>query len=121
MTFIEKLDPRIAYLLTAGLTWLLVWAWRRFLPKLWDAVTQKGAALQQLPALVLSALLSTAPAMGKPLWEAVQQILISTTLGWLGATGFHVMAKDNPMVPYDGARKALGRPPVPTSTPDVPR
>lgn len=112
MSFVELLDPKIVYLLVAGLTWFIVWAWRRWLPGLWDAVTKKGAALQQLPALVLAALLSTAPALGKPLWEAVQQVLISTALGWLGSTGFHVVAKDIPALPYDGARKALGRPPV---------
>lgn len=112
MTFVEKLDPKIVYLAVTGLTWLLVWAWRKSLPGLWDTVTRKGAALQQLPALVLAALLSTAPAMGKPLWEAVQQVLISTVLGWLGSTGFHVAMKDIPIVPYDGARKQLGRAPV---------
>lgn len=117
MEFVEHLDPKIAYLVVAGLTWLLVWLWRRFLPGAWDAVTRRGAALQQLPALVLSALLSTAPALGKPLWEAVQQVVISTVLGWLTATGFHVALKDNPVVPYDGARKPLGRPPVEPSPP----
>ena len=120
MDFIEKLDPKIAYLAVAGLTFLLVWAWRRFLPGLWDTVTRKGAALQQLPALVLAALLSTAPALGKPLWEAVQQVVISTVLGWLSSTGFHVAMKDIPAVPYDGARKALGRPPVEPTPPAVP-
>lgn len=119
MSFIEHIDPRIAYLLVAGLTWLLIWAWRRWLPGLWDTVTKKGAALQQLPVLILSALLSTAPALGKPLVEAVQQIVISTALGWLSSMGFHVMLKDNPALPYDGARKALGRPPVPPSPPAV--
>jgi hypothetical protein len=112
MTFLEHLDPKVVYLVVAGLTWLLVWAWRKFLPGLWDAVTKKGAALQQLPALILSALLSAAPALGKPLWEAVQQVVIGTVLGWIGSTGFHVIVKDNPAVPYDGARKQLGRPPV---------
>ncbi|MES2339285.1 MAG: hypothetical protein V4537_14420 [Pseudomonadota bacterium] len=120
MTFLEHLDPKVAYLAVAGLTFLLVWAWRRFLPGLWDAVTKKGAALQQLPAVVLAALLSTAPALGKPLWEAVQQVIISTVLGWLSATGFHVFAKDVPVIPYDGARKALGRPPVEAQPPGEP-
>jgi hypothetical protein len=117
MHFIEQLDPKIAYLLVAGLTWLLVWAWRRWLPGLWDTVTRKGAALQQLPALVLSALLSTAPALGKPLWEAVQQIVISTAMGWFSSMGLHVAMKDIPALPYDGARKALGRPPVTPAEP----
>lgn len=117
MSHIMNIDPKAIYLLVAGLTWLIVWAWRRWLPGLWDTVTQKGAALQQLPALVLSALLSTAPALGKPLWEAVQQIVISTAMGWFSSMGLHVALKDNPAVPYDGARKALGRAPVPPPTP----
>ncbi len=112
MNLLQHLDPKVVYLAVAGLTWLLVFAWRKFLPGLWDAVTRKGAALQQLPALVLAALLSAAPALGKPLWEAVQQILVSTALGWLSSTGFHVAMKDIPILPYDGARKQLGRPPI---------
>ena len=120
MTFLQQLDPRVAYGAVAGLTFLIVWAWRRFLPGLWDAVTKRGAALQQLPGLVLSALLSTAPALGKPLFQAVQEILISTAFGWIGASGVHVLMKDNPAVPYDGARKALGRPPIAPSPPPSP-
>ena len=113
MQFLQKLDPKIVYLAVAGLTWLIVWAWRRYLPKVWDAVTKKGPVLQQLPAIVLSALMSAAPAIGKPLAQAVQDVLISTVLGWLTASGFHFALKEAP-VPYDGARKALGRPPEKT-------
>jgi hypothetical protein len=101
--FLESLDPRAWYLASAGIVWLVTWIWRRFLPGLWALATAKGPALTQLPVIVLGALISAAPAIGKPLWALVQETIVGAILSAVSAQGVHAALKALP-VPYDGAQ-----------------
>lgn len=116
---VQSTNPVLFYGVVAGLTFLLVWAWRRFFPNAWVFVTKKSPNLQQLPALVFSALLSAAPAIGvKSIWEVVQQVLIGMFASGIGSMGIHTAMKEATFLPYQG-----GKPPAvaPQSPPDVPR
>jgi len=104
MNFIRSLDPKLFYALVAGLTWLVLYVWRRISIASWDAVTKKSPALQQLPALVLSALMSAAPAIGKGVGDVVQQVLLGVLFGGGGAALLHNLPAASPL-PYTGNRK----------------
>ena len=104
---LDGINPTLFYLAVSGVTWLLVWAWRRWLPGLWVAATKKSPTLQQLPALVLAGLMSAAPALGRPLWDVVQQVVLGAIMGALTSAGIHWSAKEIPWVPYQG-----GKPPA---------
>ena len=116
---VQATNPMLFYGAVSGATWLLIWAWRRYLPNAWVFVTKKSPNLQQLPAFILAGLMSAAPAIGvKSIWEVVQQVLIGMFASGLGSMGIHTALKETTLVPYQG-----GKPPavVPPSPPDVPR
>lgn len=109
---VQSTDPLIFYGAVAGMTWLLIWAWRRFLPNAWVFVTKKSPNLQQLPAFVLAGLMSAAPAIGvKSIWQVVQQVLIGAMASGLGSMGIHTAMKEATFLPYQG-----GKPPAVTPT-----
>jgi hypothetical protein len=110
---VQSVDPRLFYGAVAGLTWLLIWAWRRYLPNAWVAVTKKSPNLQQLPAFVLAGLIGAAPAIGaKSIWEVVQQVLISSFASGLGAMGIHTAMKEATFLPYQGGKPPAVVPPA---------
>lgn len=105
---IASIDPTLFYGMVAGLTWLIIWAWRRFLPNTWVWATKKSPNLQQLPAFVLAGLISAAPAIGiKSIWEVVQQVLIGAFASGLTSMGIHTAMKEATFVSYRG-----GKPPA---------
>lgn|SRR5262245_40718602 len=110
--YLAKLDPRLFYAAVAGLTWLLIWLWRKYLPRAWEAATRRSPTLQQLPALVLAALMSAAPAIGRPALDVVQQVVFGLIIGALPAIGLHTAMKETPLIPYTGGKPA-GPPPIP--------
>lgn len=105
MNFIRALDPKLFYALVAGVTWLVLYLWRRISIASWDAVTKKSPALQQLPALVLSALMSAMPAIGKDAVDVIQQVLLGLLFGGGGAALLHNLPAASAL-PYTGGRKA---------------
>lgn len=116
---VQTTDPMVFYGAVAGLTWLLIWAWRRFLPNAWVFVTKKSPNLQQMPAFVLAGLMSAAPAIGvKSIWQVVQQVVIGSVASGLTSIGVHTFAKEATFLPYQG-----GKPPAvaPPSPPDAQR
>lgn len=116
---VESTNPMIFYGAVAGLTWLLIWVWRRYFPNAWVFVTKKSPNLQQLPAFIFAGLISAAPVVGvKSIWEVVQQVLIGSLASGLGSMGIHTAMKEATFLPYQG-----GKPPAvaPPSPPDVPR
>jgi hypothetical protein len=120
---LKTLDPRLFYLLVAGLCFMLIWAWRRFHFSSWEAVTRHNPVLERLPALILSGLLSAAPAIGKDTWSVITEIVMGIVLGGGGATvGHHLLkAAPNKIIPYQGGAKPKdGDPPPPTLPPGPP-
>lgn len=103
---LDAIDPKVWYLATSGVIWLVTWLWRRYLPGLWATVTQRSPAFAQLPLFVLGAILNAGPALGKPLWDVVQQSLLGAVLALIGANGAHAVLKSLPG-PYDGAQKRV--------------
>lgn len=102
MKFIQTIDAKLIYALIAGIVWLVIYLWRRFSIASWEAVTKRSPFLQQLPALILSGLLSAMPAIGKDLWTALQQIALGMLFGGGGAAAVHNLLKASP-IPYTGA------------------
>ena len=105
LAFLTRLDPKLFYALVAGTTWLALYLWRRISIASWDAVTKKSPWLQQLPALILSALLSAMPAIGRGVFNVVQQVLLGMLFGGGGAALLHNLPAASPL-PYTGARPA---------------
>jgi prepilin signal peptidase PulO-like enzyme (type II secretory pathway) len=105
-TFLDNIDPKVWDLVAAGAVFLVMWLWRRLLPSLYTTVTNKSPAIAQLPIVLLGALISAAPAFGKPFWDVIQQTILGAVLSAVGAQGFHAMFKALP-VPYTGAQKQL--------------
>jgi hypothetical protein len=98
----------VFYGAVAGLTWLIIWAWRRYFPNAWVFVTKKSPNLQQLPAFILAGLMSAAPAIGvKSIWQVVQQVIIGSVASGLGSMGIHTAMKEATFLPYQG-----GKPPA---------
>lgn len=115
LAFLAGLDTRIFYLLLAGTVWLLIYVWRRVSMASWDAVTRHSPTLEQLPSLVLSALLAAAPSFGKPMLQVVQQAILGVVFGMLPAAGAHYIMKALP-IPYNG-----GQPPPKPPAPGAPQ
>lgn len=108
-TYLLALDPKLWYLAASGGVWLLTYLWRRFLPGVWAAAVAKSPALSQLWLTILGALLSAAPAVGRPLGDFVEEMLVGAVLSALGAQGLHAMLRALParVVPYDGAHQQV--------------
>lgn len=104
-----SIDPKLWYLAASGAVWLVTYLWRRFFPGVWAAATAKSPALAQLWLSVLGALLSAAPAVGKPLGAFVEELLVGAVLSAIGAQGLHAMFKALPsgIVPYTGAHQQV--------------
>jgi prepilin signal peptidase PulO-like enzyme (type II secretory pathway) len=100
-TFLASLDPRIFYAGTAGLAWLLIYAWRKISMASWDAVTRKNPLLQNLPAIVLSGLISAAPAINKSFVNTLFDVIYGAFAGGAMSIVGHHMLKDSPL-PYQG-------------------
>jgi hypothetical protein len=110
---LNSLDPKLYYLLVAGVTWLLIYLWRRISLASWNAVTQQKPFLQQLPALFLSALLAAAPKIGPGFLGHLSEILVAIVLSGGGAIGIHTALAASPL-PYTGG---LPPPPDPAKFP----
>lgn len=106
------IDPKLFYLAVAGLTWLLIYAWRKFSISTWNAVTRQKPILENLPALVLSGLMSAAPAIDKGFLAVVVNLIYGAIASGSVSIVTHHMLKDSPL-PYEGAG---GTPPAPVST-----
>jgi len=115
-TWLLKIDPKIWYLAAAGIVWLLTYLWRRFWPSMWAAANAKNPALSQLWLTMLGALISSAPAIGKPLGTMVEEMLVGAVLTTIGAQGIHAMLRAAP-VPYTGAHTQVAAAFVRRNTP----
>ncbi len=122
-TLLQSLDPRLWYLFTAGVVWLILWLWRRYLPSVWAALTARNPAFSQLPIILIGGLINAAPALGKPLWQFVQETVIGAVLSAVSAQGFHAALKALPGK-YDGAEArvdaAMARRTLPNDPPAPP-
>jgi hypothetical protein len=104
LEFIRSLDPKIVYTAVSALAGLMVYVWRKVSIESWDAVTRKNEILQTLPAVILSGLMSAAPAIGKPLINVVANIVFGAFFGGAGAIVGHQVMKASPL-PYNGGVK----------------
>jgi hypothetical protein len=109
--FLASLDPEVFYTAVAMLTGGLIYLWRKLSYASWDAVTRKNPLLQDLPAVILSGLMSVAPALDKAFWPALGHILFGAVFGGGTAIVAHHALKDSPL-PYTG-----GTPPEPPMFP----
>jgi hypothetical protein len=114
LEFIQSLDPKIVYSAVSALAGLMVYAWRKISIESWDAVTRKNEILQTLPAVILSGLMSAAPAIGKPLINVVANIVFGAFFGGAGAIVSHQVLKASPL-PYNGGIKPDPMFPAPDS------
>jgi hypothetical protein len=120
ISFLNQLDPsgKLYYLLVGAVVWLVIYLFRRFLPTVWTTITRKIPVVEQLPALVIAALISLKPALGMPLVQAVIHEITGAVLGALSAVGLHYTLRNLPG-PYqgvvkttdDGEKTPLDRPP----------
>jgi hypothetical protein len=108
-TWLGLVDPKVWYLAVSATIWFVTWMFRRYAPDVWTKMIGLNPAMAQLWNVVLGALLSAAPQLGRPVWDVVQQTLISAVLGTLGANGLHAVLKAMPskVIPYDGAEKRV--------------
>jgi hypothetical protein len=105
LAFMAGLDPKVLYTATAGVVWLTIYAWRKVSMASWDAVTRQNPLLQNLPAMVLSGLISAAPHFDKGFVTALVDIVYgAATAGSLSIVSHH-MLKDSPL-PYQGGGPA---------------
>jgi hypothetical protein len=113
------IDPRLWYVLVAAAVWFITWMVRRYAPDVWARAAGRNPALAQVWMVVLGALLSAAPQIGRPLWDLVQGTLINAVLGTLGANGLHAVLRDMParIIPYDGAQARVNAAVVKRNTP----
>jgi hypothetical protein len=102
-SFLRLVDPKLFYLLVSGAVWGLIYLWRKFSISTWDAVTRQKPWVQTLPALVLSGLLSAAPAIGKDVWTVLQDVILGLVFGGGGSIFLHHVAKAAP-IPYNGGK-----------------
>jgi len=113
---VHKVDPRVFYLLVSGAVFGVIWLWRRISIASWDAVTRGRPMIQQLPALVLSALMSAAPAVGKDFWSVVSDTILGVVFSGGGAILAHHLLKAAP-VPYQGGKPPAAPPLAPGGQP----
>lgn len=108
-TWLGLIDPKVWYIAVSAAVWLVTWLVRRYASDTWARIVSINPAMAQVWNVVLGALLSAAPQIGRPLWDVVQQTVISAVLGALGANGIHAFLRDMPskVVPYDGAEKRV--------------
>lgn len=108
-TWLGLIDPKVWYLAVSATIWFVTWLTRRYAPDVWTKVVGASPAMAQVWNVVLGALLAAAPQLGRPLWDVVQQTLISAVLGTIGANGMHAVLRSMPskVVPYDGAEKRV--------------
>jgi hypothetical protein len=106
--------PKIFYMAAAGVVFVIVWAWRRFARASWDFVTRENPRIQMLPALVLSGLISAAPAIGQDFWNALVEILEGVLFSGVAPIIAHHVMKAVPQIPY-------GNPPKQDAPPVEPR
>lgn len=116
---LKTFDPRLFYMAVAGFCFGLIYLWRKALPASWEAVTRHNAVLQRIPALVLSGLLSAAPALGKDMWSTVTEIVMGVVISGGGATVGHHLLKAAPdkIIPYRGGIKPKDGDPAPATIP----
>jgi hypothetical protein len=103
LEYIRSLDPKIVYSAISAQAGLMIYVWRKVSIKTWDAVTRKNEMLQTLPAIILSGLMSAAPAIGKPLLNVVANIVFGALFGGAGAVVSHQILKASPL-PYSGGQ-----------------
>lgn len=108
-------SPSLFYVGISALVGGLIYGWRKVSIRSWDWVTRNSPTVQQLPALVLSALLSAAPAVGKPLGALVVQTILGALAGALPAIAGHTILKAIPWIPYQGGDPKPPAPPPPPS------
>lgn len=102
--------PKLFYLAAAGAVFGVIYAWRKFARASWDFVTMKNPVIQQLPALVLSGLISAAPAIGQDFWTVLLDIIEGVILSGVGPIVAHHVLKATPAIPYGNP------PPAPPET-----
>lgn len=117
LALLGAFDEKWTYLLVTAVIFGLTYLVRRFAPGLWAAAVAKSPALAQLPMLVLAALMTAAPAHGKPLFDVVQQTILGAVLAVLGANGLHAVMKASTLLPYNGAETKVAAAFVKRSTP----
>lgn len=103
--FLASLDPRMFYAATAGLVWLVIYAWRKVSIASWDVVTRKSPLLQNLPAVVLAGLISAAPAINKSFVNTLFDVIYGALAGGALSVFSHHVMKDSPL-PYQGGGPA---------------
>lgn len=101
--FLDAMDPRLWTLLAGAFIWLLAYLVRRYAPGLWAAAVARNPALPHLWMAAIGTLLAIKPALGKPLFQAVQEILISAVLAIVAPTGIHATLRAAFPVRYTGA------------------
>jgi len=101
--FLQSLDPKLVYLMISGIAGGIIYLWRKFSIESWDAVTRHNEILQTLPALILSGLMSAAPAVGKGLWTVIGNIIVGAIVGGSTAIVGHQVLKASPL-PYNGGQ-----------------
>jgi len=108
----DSIDPKLFYLLVSGFVGGIVYLWRRISIASWDWVTRKSPAVQTLPALVLAALISAAPAAGLPMIKVIEQVILGAFAGALPAIAGHDVMKAIPWLPYNGGKPRTPPPPA---------
>lgn len=101
LEYIRSLDPKIVYSAVSALAGLIIYVWRKVSISTWDAITRKNEILQTLPAVILSGLMSAAPAIGKPMLNVVANIVFGAIFGGAGAIVGHQVLRASPL-PYNG-------------------
>lgn len=101
LSLFQAHDPKLFYAIVAGLTWLLIYLWRKFSLGTWDALTKGRPFVEHMPALILSGLISLAPALDKGFWPALENLIYGIVFGGGAAVFGHRFLKDSPL-PYTG-------------------
>ena len=96
-TYLEAIHPLLPYLLFAGLSGLVVWAWRTYAPRSFEVVPK---SLQALPALLISGLMAGFTA--SELDSLIAETLVGVLSGLL-AVGGHEALRRAPG-PYVGGK-----------------
>ena len=116
--FLQSLDPKLVYAMISAIAGLLIYAWRKISIASWDLVTRKNEILQTLPAMILSGLMSAAPAIGTPTWNLVGNIVFGAFFSGGASIVGHQILKASPL-PYNGGQP-LAPPLFPPEEPRAP-
>lgn len=103
LQFIQSLDPKTVYTAISTLTFGIIYLWRKFSYSTWTAVTRRQPLLEDLPAIVLSGLMSVAPALNRSFWPALWHILFGALFGGGTTIWAHHALKDS-AIPYNGGQ-----------------